>query len=66
MDVGDWFACANIAVADWINTWNFVKLAISLAISTSRTRDSEAVTFSRATLSELTFVSNVYFWMAPS
>ena len=43
---GSWLAWANIAVAAWFRMLNLVKFIISLAMSTSRIRDSAAVRFS--------------------
>jgi hypothetical protein len=57
-------ACASIAVPAWDRIWFRVNWTISLAMSASRMRLSDAVRFSTATLRLLMVWSN-RFWMAP-
>ena len=54
MPCGAWLAWASIAVPAWVRIWARVKLVISEAMSVSRIRLSDAVTFSIATLRLLT------------
>jgi hypothetical protein len=57
-------ACASIAVPACDRIWFFVNSTISDAMSVSRIRLSDAVTFSTATLRLLIVCSN-RFWYAP-